>query len=112
MKLVLLCALLSAATSPAAEYLVTAYCPCAKCCGAWSRYGVTASGARPTGGVSLAGPTWFPFGTRLYLPGIGWRTVQDRMARRHRQSHRLDVFFPTHTEALNFGTRRLTLSRP
>jgi 3D (Asp-Asp-Asp) domain-containing protein len=87
-------------------FTVTAYCPCVKCCGPQAA-GLTASGARARVGVTVAAPRRIPFGTRLRLPGIGTRIVQDRLARRY--DSRLDVFVATHAEAVRFGVRRLTL---
>ena len=101
-----LCLLSSVLWLPAATYTVTAYCPCGKCCGRWAG-GPTASGVRPQAGVTLAAPRSIPFGTRLHLPGLGPRIVQDRTARRY--DGRLDVFMRTHAEALRFGIRRITL---
>lgn len=85
---------------------VTAYCPCAKCCGRTGQR--TASGAWPRAGVTIGvprtGPLAFPFGTRVRIEGLGERVVQDRMAARF--TNRLDLFVPTHREAVRFGVQR------
>ena len=80
---------------------VTAYCPCEYCCGDYAD-GVTASGhVIQPGDKFVAAPGNYPFGTKLYIPGYGWTTVQDRGGAI--QGNRLDVFFPTHAEALQWG---------
>lgn len=56
-------------------YSVTGYDICVQCCGKVD--GVTASGAVATVGRTCACNA-FPFGTVLYIEGIGYRTVEDR----------------------------------
>ena len=107
MKPLLLSLLLSASAVGAERVQVftcTAYCPCPRCCGRWSG-GPTASGKMPQAGRTVAGPRVLPFGTILYIPGVGRRVIEDRLSRRF--DHRVDVFFRTHAEALRFGKRVL-----
>lgn len=85
--------------------VLTAYCHCAKCCGHANRR--TASGITPQPGVTVAAPRQVPFGTRVYIPYVGWRTAQDRLARRY--DTRWDVFMPTHAQAKRFGIRTNTI---
>jgi 3D (Asp-Asp-Asp) domain-containing protein len=85
---------------------VTAYCPCKVCCGKWSG-GPTASGKMPVVGVTVAASRTIPFGTRVYIPGAGWRTVQDRLARRY--DSRMDIYFAKHSDALRWGKRTLNV---
>ena len=80
---------------------VTAYCPCEKCCGNWSD-GITASGV-PAEGLIIAAPKTFKFGTQMYIKGYGLATVQDRGGAI--KGNRLDVLFPTHQEALEWGVK-------
>lgn len=87
--------------------IVTAYCACRLCCGA-SADGVTASGVEPVQGVTVAAPRAVPFGTRVHIEGIGWRTVQDRTARRY--DGRFDVYFTRHRDAVRFGKRKLKVT--
>lgn len=80
------------------NFKLTAYCNCAKCCGKWAN-GLTASGTYPAAGrtVAMAG---VPFGTKLLINGTVY-TVEDRgTAYGH-----VDIYFNTHSEALNFGMR-------
>jgi len=99
--------------------LVTAYCPCEKCCGPWARQPWEkrrmASGDRlaplVAGGVHFAAADTghYPFGTALDVPGYGPCTVKDRGGAISGPK-RLDVFFPTHPEALRWGRRTLDVT--
>lgn len=66
--------------APAMRYLgrykITGYDTCAKCCGKVD--GITASGTRAIVGRTCAASKDLPFGTRLYIEGIGERIVEDR----------------------------------
>ena len=79
--------------------VVTAYCPCRKCCGKTD--GITASGVKAKQGVTVAADTRFPFGTKLEIDGKTY-TVQDRGGAIIK-GNRIDLFFNTHQQALNFG---------
>lgn len=91
---------------------VTAYCPCKKCCGKWAD-GQTASGywIQP-GDRFVAAPKHIPFGTKLIVPGYNNDQpveVKDRGGAITVQ--RLDVFFDTHQEALNWGVKYLEIKQ-
>lgn len=98
---------LSAFPSTNVVATVTAYCSCVKCCGQWSG-GPTASGAMPRQGVTVAGPRALKLGTKVFIEGVGERTVQDRLAKRF--DSRFDVYFTNHAEALRFGKRTLNVT--
>ncbi|KKN78862.1 hypothetical protein LCGC14_0346340 [marine sediment metagenome] len=84
---------------------VTAYCPCKLCCGRYSDY-VTASGHMIAHGDKfIAAPKSIPFGTWIDIKGYGYAEVLDRGGAI--KGRRLDVFFPTHQEALNWGVRMI-----
>jgi 3D (Asp-Asp-Asp) domain-containing protein len=88
--------------------LVTAYCPCRKCCGKYAD-GKTASGKSiyANGSAFVAADTRvLPFYTRLSIPGykVGRPVpVLDRGGKI--KGHRLDVFFRSHRKALEWGRR-------
>jgi 3D (Asp-Asp-Asp) domain-containing protein len=87
-------------------YRVTAYCPCVRCCG--KSDGITASGYQIQPGDKLcAAPREFPFGTILSIPGYGTVKVLDRGGAI--KAKKLDVLFPTHQEALNWGVQYLEI---
>ena len=88
-------------------FRVTAYCPCERCCNkkpSHPAYGITASGTRADHRL-VAAPRKFPFGTVMTIPGYGTVRVEDRGGAI--RGDRLDVFFPTHEEALVWGARWL-----
>lgn len=80
-------------------YVITAYCPCVKCCGKTN--GITASGVKAVQGVTVAMDKSIPFGTKIYIDGVGERIVQDRGGAI--KGNRIDLYFESHQSALNFG---------
>ena len=64
---------------------------------------ITASGAPVVPGVTVAAGKELPFGTELYIKGIGKRIVQDRGAVISRG--RIDIAVKTQAEAIRFGRR-------
>lgn len=87
---------------------VSAYCPCKQCCGRYAD-GITASG-KPAVGFFVAAPPNVPFGTLLSIPGYNEGLpvpVLDRGGAI--VGNKLDVFFPTHQEALNWGRQYLKI---
>ena len=84
---------------------ISAYCVCSQCCGKWSD-GITASGAKAVGKL-IAAPPEIPFGTWIDIPGYGIAEVLDRGG--VIKGRRLDLLFPTHQEALNWGVEYLEI---
>lgn len=60
----------------------------------------------PHDGTIAADTTYYPFGTRMYVPGYGWGVVEDRGGA-IKGPDRLDLFFESHQQALNWGRQRL-----
>ena len=89
------------------EYVITAYCHCVKCCG--KSDGITASGEKAVEGITVATDKSIPFGTKIYIDGVGERIVQDRGGAI--KGNRIDLYFDSHQEALNFGrqTKEVTI---
>jgi 3D (Asp-Asp-Asp) domain-containing protein len=104
---------------------VTAYCPCGECCG-WhknwyglpiyndgplkgkpKRVGITADGTRVRKGTIAADTSIYPYGTHMYVPGYGWGVVHDVGS--DIKGNHIDVFFPRHQQAVNWGRRRLNV---
>ena len=85
---------------------VTAYCPCEKCCGEHSD-GITASGHKiAPGDVFVAADKTFAFGTEIVIAGYANDKpvkVLDRGGAI--KGNKLDVFFPTHQQALDWGVK-------
>lgn len=87
----------------AVEVQSTAYCPCAKCCGAYAN-GVTHIGVPATRGVIAVDPRVIPLGTRVYVDGYGFALAADTGGAI--KGSRIDVCFDTHSEALSWGLKK------
>jgi len=106
----------------------TGYCPCGKCC-SWHRswkppfrpvyssgplkgkpkkVGVTASGTKAKKGTIAADTRFYPFGTIMDVPGYGMCRVEDRGGAIQGPS-RIDLFFRTHQQALQWGRKRVSV---
>ena len=90
--------------------VVTAYCPCEKCCGKHAR-GVTASGKPVTynGGRFVAADTGrLPFGSMIAIPNYHGGEVVEVIDRGGAiKGDKIDVFFPSHEAARQWGRQRL-----
>lgn len=60
-----------------------------------------ANGKLPVADVTCAGPRCLPLGTKVYVEGVGLRTVTDRTARRY--DGRVDLFYGDRGAALRWG---------
>ena len=108
------------------EMIVTGYCPCKKCCG-WKRnwfgrpvyaygkskgkpkkVGICADGTTAIKGTIAADTKYYPFGTKMFIPGYGRGIVHDTGGD-IKGSSRIDVFFRSHTQALAWGRQRKTV---
>ena len=90
---------------------VTAYCPCPKCCGKYSD-GVTACGhkIRP-GDRFVAADKKYPFGTEMIVGGYNHGEAVKVLDRGGAiREDRLDVFFPSHEQALQWGVKYLDVN--
>ncbi len=95
----------SSSTTGGTTYKITAYCPCSKCCG--KATGRTASGTKATAGRTVAASSKFSFGTKLNIGGHIY-TVEDRGGAVN--GNKIDIFVNTHSEALQWGVRYMTVS--
>lgn len=83
-------------------FKLTAYCNCSTCCGQWAG-GATASGAMPKAGRTIAVDTSvIPFGTKVVINGNVYVAEDTGGAIK---GNKIDVFFSSHQEALNFGVQ-------
>ncbi len=85
---------------------VTAYCACTHCCGP-NAVGLTASGKHVSYNDSrfvAADTDVLPFGTKLSIPGYASDQPVEVIDRGGAiKGNKLDVFFPTHEQALEWG---------
>ena len=90
------------------EMRVTAYCPCSKCCGQYSD-GVTACGHKiQPGDTFVAADRRYSFGTEMLIPGYNnSRPVKVLDRGGAIKGNRLDVFFGSHEDALEWGVKYL-----
>ena len=90
---------------------VTAYCPCKKCCGSKAQ-GITASGKNVSynNGRFVAADRSMAFGTKLIIPGYGEQAVEVIDRGGAIKGNKLDVFFPTHAEALKWGRQNILVT--
>lgn len=90
---------------------VTAYCACSKCCGP-DAAGITASGKDVSynDGRFVAADRKLPFGTKLVIPGYSEAAVEVIDRGGAIKGDKLDVFFPTHDAALEWGRQMVAVT--
>jgi 3D (Asp-Asp-Asp) domain-containing protein len=93
--------------------IVTAYCGCTKCCGPHA-HGLTASGrsvAYNGGQFVAADKKLFKFGTQLEIPGYaGGQPVEVIDRGGAIKGYHIDVFFPTHEQAREWGRKWMAIT--
>lgn len=90
---------------------VTAYCACTKCCGP-NAQGITASGktiAYNNGKFVAADTSVLPFGTKILIPGYDARPVEVIDRGGAIKGNKIDVFFDSHEEALQWGRQKVAV---
>lgn len=60
----------------------------------------------PDEGTIAADTRYYPFGTRMYVPGYGWGVVEDRGGA-IKGPNRIDLYHHSHQEALQWGRRNV-----
>lgn len=87
----------------------TAYDNCPICTGKTKdhpAFGITSSGVPATPDRTIAvDPQVIPIGTWVYIEGLGVYRAEDTGGAI--RGNRIDIFMPTHEEALNFGIQEL-----
>lgn len=87
------------------KFTATGYCPCSSCCNKTT--GITASGTKATAGRTVAMSSKYSFGTKVEIKGMGTYVVEDRGGAI--KGNKIDIYFNSHQEALNFGRRTVYL---
>ena len=83
-------------------FRVTAYCSCPECCGQWAD-GITYTGTEATPDRTVAvDPTVIPLGSTVLIDGQEYVAEDVGGAIK---GARIDIFFPTHQAALQFGVQ-------
>ncbi|MEK7612228.1 MAG: 3D domain-containing protein [Patescibacteria group bacterium] len=96
---------------------VTAYCLCEQCCGEWAceTKRVTSIGddAHICDGVA-ADPKLIPYRTRLWIPGVGEREVDDTGGRMRQDAKKgiwhIDLRMESHEAARAWGIQKLDVT--
>lgn len=79
------------------ECTITAYCPCAECCGQWAD-GLTATGIPAAPGIVAVDPSVIPIGSTVIIGGQRYLAADTGVTGLH-----VDVCLPEHREADDFG---------
>lgn len=87
------------------RFTATGYCSCSKCCG--KSTGKTASGTKATAGRTVAMSSKYSFGTKVKIKGYGTYIVEDRGGAI--KGNKIDIYFDSHQDALNFGRKTVYL---
>ena len=92
---------------PLGEFCLTAYCPCAKCCGKTD--GITSTGTTAAEGRTIAvDPALIPYGatvTVYFADGTSHSYIAEDCGGGIK-GNRLDIYFNDHQTALQFGVQR------
>ncbi len=101
------------APSRTLRVVVTAYCPCRRCCGRFAD-GRTSTGTTAWRPGIAADPSVLPYGTVLEVPGYGTATVDDTGGAMRRHWSRdgiihIDVRMTYHWQARQWGRREMEI---
>ena len=92
----------------------TAYCSCKKCCDRdpsdkW--YGITASGKKAKWGTVAVDRKVIKLGSTLRIKGFPNTMFRAEDVGGAIKGRHIDVWFPSHREALKFGVRNINIKR-
>ena len=81
------------------ECTVTAYCPCAECCGRWAD-GLTATGLPAGPGIVAVDPEVIPLGSTVIIDGLKYLAADVGVSGKH-----VDIAVSSHEQAVELGVR-------
>ena len=82
-------------------FKISAYCHCSKCCG--KSDGITATGTKVQANRTIAvDPKVIPLGSQVIIDGQTYTYVAEDTGGAIKDK-KIDLYFPTHREALNWG---------
>ena len=81
------------------ECTITAYCPCAECCGKWAD-GLTAAGLPARPGIVAVDPEVIPLGSTVIIDGQKYLAADTGVTGLH-----VDICAASHQEAESFGVQ-------
>ena len=83
------------------ECTITAYCPCAECCGRWAD-GLTASGLPAGPGIVAVDPDVIPLGSTVIIDGQKYLAADTGSGE---EGLHIDIFLASHEETVAHGVR-------
>ncbi len=95
-------------------FKATAYCSCERCCDKdpsdrW--YGITASGKRAQWGTVAVDRRVIKLGSKLRIEGYPDTIFRAEDVGGAIKGNHIDVWFPSHSEALEFGVQNIVIQR-
>ena len=84
---------------------VTGYCSCIKCCGKTD--GITKSGVKVQANKTIAMDKSYPMGTEVLIEGFEDIVFEKQDIGGAITGNKIDIYFNTHQEALDFGRKTL-----
>lgn len=81
------------------ECTITAYCPCAECCGRWAD-GLTATGLPAGAGVVAVDPEVIPLGSTVIIDGQRYLAADTGVTGNH-----VDICLADHADTAAFGVK-------
>ncbi len=100
--------------SNAEVFKATAYCSCERCCDKdpsdkW--YGITASGKKARWGTVAVDKRVVKLGSKLRIKGFPNTIFRAEDVGGAIKGKHIDVWFPSHRQALEFGVRKIVVQR-
>ncbi len=102
----------SATNLRAEVFTATAYCSCVKCCNknpADKWYGITATGKVAQWGTVAVDRRIIKLGSKLQIEGFPNTTFRAEDVGGAIKGNHIDIWFPSHKEALNFGVKKMAV---